>query len=138
MTEQQKDRQSPVGQAWDDVGRQFRLLGETLVSAFKTTWESEEARQHLENIQASLEQMGHDISQAAQQAVSSEEAQKVKAEAKKVAQSAQTAGQETVEEIRPQLIKAFRRIREEVDQIINQMEQKTPEPETTSPPEETA
>jgi len=121
MTEE-KDSQSSAGQTWDDVGQQFRSLGESLASAFKSTWESEESRQHLEKMQESLEAMAEEIGQATRQAVDSEEGEKIKVEVEKAAQSAQAAGQQTVEELRPHLLEAFRRVRSELDQIINRME----------------
>jgi len=110
MTEE-KESQASANETWEEVGQQFRSLGESLASAFKTTWESEETRQHLEKMETGLESIVAEISQAAQKMVDTEEAQKVKAEAEKAAHSAQAAGQQTAEEIRPQLLAAFRKIR---------------------------
>ena len=121
MTEE-KESQASANETWEEVGQQFRSLGESLASAFKTTWESEEARQHLEKMETGLESIVAEISQAAQKMADSDEAQKVKAEAEKAAHSAQAAGQQTAEEIRPQLLAAFRKIRTELDQLINRME----------------
>ena len=110
--ESNKDSQASAGQAWEEVGQQFRLLGESLASAFKETWQSEETCQHLQKMQADLEVMVDEIGQATQKAAESEEMQKVKAEAKKAK-----------EEIQPHLLAAFRKIRGELDQIISRMEQ---------------
>ena len=132
MTEE-KEGQASANQTWEEVGQQFRALGESLASAFKTTWESEETRQHLEKMETGLESIVEEISQAAQKMADSEEAQKLKAEAEKAAQTAQTAGQQTVQEIRPQLLAAFRKIRTELDQLIKRMEaEEQPDPETTA------
>lgn len=119
--------QSAASDAWNEVGRQFKSLGESLASAFNTTWHSDETREHLKGIQAGLEAMVDRISQITKEVSESGEAQKVQAEVEKAAQSAKAAGQETVEEIRPHLLSAFRKIRAELDQMINRMEQ---EPET--------
>jgi uncharacterized membrane protein YccC len=131
MTEE-KEGQASANETWEEVGQQFRALGESLASAFKTTWESEETRQHLEKMETGLESIVEEISQAAQKMADSAEAQKVKAEAEKAAHTAQTAGQQTVKEIRPQLLAAFRKIRTELDQMIKRMEaEEQPDPETT-------
>jgi hypothetical protein len=114
--------QKSANEAWDEVGRQFRSLGESLASAFKSTWESEETRQHLEKMQGELEGMATEIAKTTKHIVDSEEGQKIKAEAEKAAQSAQAAGQKTAEELRPQLMEALRKVRSELDQIINQVE----------------
>jgi type IV secretory pathway TrbL component len=119
---EEKEQQTSAGQAWEDVGRQFRSLGESLASAFKSSWESEETRQHLEKMQTELEAMAAEIARSTKEVVDSEEGQKIKAEVEEAAQSARAAGQETAEELRPHLLDAFRRVRSELDQIITRME----------------
>ena len=81
-----------------------------------------------------LEALVDEISQATQKVAASEEAQQVKAEVEKAAQSAQAAGQETIDEVRPELLAVFQRIRTELDQIINRMEQ--PDSDTASTSDE--
>ena len=130
MTEEKESHSSP-GEAWHEVGQQLRSLGESLAPAFKATWEGEETRQHLEKMQEGLEVMAAEIGQITKQAAASEEAQKIKIEMEKAAQSAQTAGQQTVDEVRPQLLSAFRTLRTELDQIINRMEEQKPASETS-------
>jgi Skp family chaperone for outer membrane proteins len=121
MSEAKEERTS-AGQAWEDVGRQFRSLGESLASAFKSSWEKEETRQHLEKMQAELEAMAAEIARSTQDMVDSEEGQKLKAEVEQAAQSARAAGQQTAEELQPHLLEAFRRVRSELDQIITRLE----------------
>ena len=130
---EEKEGQASANETWEEVGQQFRALGESLASAFKTTWGSEETRQHLEKMETSLESIVDEISQAAQKMADSEEVQKVKVGAEKAAHSAQTAGQQTVEENRPQLLAAFRKIRTELDQMIKRMEaEEQPDPDPTA------
>ena len=120
--------QSAASDAWNEVGQQFKSLGESLASAFNATWHSEETREHLKGMQAGLEAMVDRISQITKEVSESGEAKKVQAEVEKAAQSAKVAGEETIEEIRPHLLSAFRKIRAELDQMISRMEQ---EPEAT-------
>ena len=128
----EKQTQPFASEAWQEVGQKFRALGESLAAAFKATWESEETRQHLEKMQAGLEEMVDEISRATKKVATSEEGQKVKAEVEKAAQSAQAAGQEAMEEVRPHLLAAFQKIRTELDQIIARMEQEEPASETAN------
>ena len=39
-----------TGEAWREVGRQFQALGESLATAFRTAWESEENREHVQDM----------------------------------------------------------------------------------------
>jgi hypothetical protein len=136
MTEQPSENKSTAGQAWEEVGQQFRQLGASLASAFKATWENEDTRQHVEEIQGGLEAIVDEISQATKKVAASEEAEKVKVEVKKAAQSAQVAGQEAIDEVRPELLVVFQRIRAELDQIINRMEPSEPDSDATSDSEQ--
>jgi uncharacterized membrane protein YccC len=133
----EKQAQPSTSEVWQEVGQQFRVLGESLAAAFKASWESKETRQHLEKMQAGLEEMVDEISQATKKVADSEEGQKVKAEFEKAAQSAQVAGQEAIEEVRPHLLTAFQKIRTELDQIIARMEQEDVGAETASDPGDT-
>ncbi len=125
MTEE-KQHKSPSYHTWDEVGQQFRMLGESLASAFKATWENEETQQNVEKMKAGVEAMAAEISEAVKGAAASEEGQKIKSEAKK-------AG----EEIRPHLVAAFRKMRNELDRMIETMEKSDSEtPPTGSEPTE--
>jgi len=68
-------------EAWREVGGQFQALGESLAQAFRTAWESEENRQHLQNMRAGLEAMVDEVDQAIKDASASPEGQKVRQEA---------------------------------------------------------
>ena len=119
----EKDSQSTADQTWAEVGRQFRSLGDSLAAAFKSSWESEETRQHLEKMQAEIEAMATEVARSTRQAVESEEGHKIKVEVENAAESVRAAGQQTAEELQPHLLNAFRQIRSELDQIINRMEE---------------
>lgn len=132
VDEKSTQDQQAASDAWNEVGQHFKALGESLASAFSATWHSEETRQHLKGMQAGLEAMVDRISQVTKEVAESDEAQKVQAEVEKTAQSAKVAGQEAVEEVRPHLLSAFRKIRAELDQMISRMEQEPPPSETSS------
>lgn len=136
--EKPKESQHAAGEAWNEVGQQFRALGESLASAFKVTWQSEETRQHLEGMQAGLEALVDEISQVTKKVADSEEAKKVQVQAEKVAQSAKSASQQTTEEMRPHLLAAFRKIRAELDQMISRIEHDPATSETPTDQEPSA
>ena len=74
---------SETREAWEEVGHQFEQLGTSLATAFKTLWESDETQQHLESLRSGLQSMVDDVSAAVNRTMTTQEAEKVKAEAKK-------------------------------------------------------
>ncbi len=119
MTEEHTTEES-----WREVGRQFQALGESLATAFRTAWESEENSQHLESMKNGLESMVDRVSQAIQEASDSPDGQKVRSEVKKAAQSARAAGEKTMQDAQPHLLSALDRINTELQKVIIRMEGK--------------
>jgi hypothetical protein len=108
---EEKQKETPQQSQWEDIGQQFRALGESLAAAIQATWENETTQKHVESVKTGMTEVANDISAAIKNAADSEEGQRVKVEAQK-------AG----EEIRPHLLNAFRKIKEGLDQIITDME----------------
>ena len=111
-------------ESWREVGRQFQALGEGLAQAFRTAWESEENRQHVENMRAGLESMVEHVSQAIQEACDSPDGQRVRSEVEKAAQSARVAGEKAVQDAQPHLLSALNYVNAELEKIIVQMRPK--------------
>jgi vacuolar-type H+-ATPase subunit I/STV1 len=113
-------------EAWREVGRQFQALGESLAEAFRTAWESEENRQHVQNMRDGLEAMIDQVGQAIKEASASSEAQKMRGEAEKAAESLRGAGEQTWQEARPHLLSALNQINAELQKMIGRLEQEEP------------
>jgi predicted ATP-dependent endonuclease of OLD family len=117
--------EQPTGetrQAWEDVGHQFEQLGQSLATAFRTLWESEETQQNVESLRDGLQSMAADVSAAVNKSLTSEDTEKIKAEAQKAARSAQAATEKTAEEIRPQITNALKQVNEELQKLIERLE----------------
>jgi hypothetical protein len=117
------DEQTAEG-AWHEVGRQFQALGESLAAAFRTAWESEENRQHLESVKAGLESMVGHIDQAIREASATPEAQKVRSEMEKAAQSARSSSAKALQDAQPYLLSALHQVNAEIQKVISRLEQK--------------
>lgn len=109
-------------QAWSEVGQQFKALGESLAQAFRTAWESEENRQHLESMQNGLESMVNDIGQVIQEASTTPEAQTARQEAEKAVESARIAGEKALEDTRPHFLSAMHQVDSELQKLIARLE----------------
>jgi hypothetical protein len=114
--------EQPTQESWREVGDQFKALGESLSRAFRTAWESEENRQHLESMKSGLKAMVDQVGQALEDASASVEGQKVRREAEKAAESARAAGEKALEEARPHVLSAVRQINAEMEKWIRRME----------------
>ena len=110
-------------ESWQEVGRQFQALGESLAQAFRTAWESEENRQHLDSVKSGLESLVDNIGRAIQETGASPEGQRVREEAEKATESARVAGEKALQDARPHLLSALEWMNEEMQKIIGRLEQ---------------
>lgn len=109
-------------EAWAELGRQFKELGQNIVVAFRIAWEKEENRQHLRAMREGLEGLAAEINELLKQTASVPETLRVREQAHKAAQSARLAGQIAFEEARPYLLAALRQLDAELQKLIAQME----------------
>ena len=116
-----------VDETWVEVGRQFQALGESLATAFRTAWESEENRQHLENMRTGLESMVQDIDQAVREASASPEAQQARSDMEKMATSARAAAEKGLQDVQPHLLSALEWINVEMQGLIDLLRQEEQE-----------
>jgi len=132
MTEETHNEQdTPAGasqqgssEAWRGVGEQFKSLGESIAQAFRSAWEDDSNRQFVKEMESGLDSMLDSVSTAINDAAQSPEAQKLRGEAEKVAQSAREAGERAAKDVRPTLLSALRQMNSKVQDLINNLEQK--------------
>lgn len=108
-------------ESWQEVGRQFESLGNSLAQAFKVAWSNVESSTEAQQVKSGLESMLRDVGKAVEDSAATPEAQKVKSEAKRAAESLRIAGEMTVEEARPQIVSALRKANEELQKLIDKM-----------------
>jgi len=126
---------SGTSESWKEVGKQFAALGKSVGEAIQAVWSNEQTQRQVKEVKAGLETMVSEVNTAVNKVTSTPEAQKIKGEAVKAAQSAKAAGEQTVQEVRPQLITALRTLNDEMQKLIDRLEaEPSPAPET--PPDE--
>jgi len=111
-------------EAWRQVGQQFQALGESLAETFRTAWESEETRRHVQNMQGGLEAMVNKVDQALKEAIASPEGEKLRMKAEETAESLQAAGEQTWQEVSPHLLSALNQINAELQKMIGRLKGK--------------
>jgi hypothetical protein len=124
MMTEKTDKQT-TEEAWREVGRQFQTLGESLAEAFRTAWESEENRRHVQNMQDGLEAMVDHVGRAIKEAGASPEGEKIRGEAARAAESLRAAGEQTWQEARPHLLSALTQINAELQKMIARLKEES-------------
>lgn len=117
---------------WQEVGRQFQALGESLAQAMHVAWENESTQRRVQEMRTGLESMARDIGKAVEDTASSPQGQRFREEAHHTAETLRSATEQAVQEIRPQLINALQTLNDELQRLINRIE-KSPSPDSTSP-----
>jgi len=83
--------------------------------------------------------MVNEVGKAIRESAASPQVQQMRTEAEKAAESLRLAGEQTVQEVRPQLLSALHQVNAELQKMISRMEEKPPEKpaaegKTTEPP----
>ncbi len=124
----------PASDPWQEVGKQFQLLGESLATALRAGWESEENRRHLQEMKNGMEAMVREVGSAIQDTAATPQAHQARAEAHRAAESMRAAGQQALQQARPHLVSALRQVNEELQKMINRLESSGSAAGTTPPP----
>jgi hypothetical protein len=127
------ERRQANHEAWQEVGRQFQQLGESLAQAVRTAWNDEENRRRVQEMQGGLEAMVEDVGKAIRDTAKSPEGQQFQANAKRTADQLVSTGEQTIQEIRPHIVNALTQLNQELQKLVNHMEQ---EDKKSNPPEE--
>ncbi len=112
--------------AWDEVGRQFQALGASLAQAVRTAWNDEENRRRVQEMQSGLESMVREVGDAINDTASSPEGQKLQQDAKRAAEDLVDAGEKTVQEVRPHLMRALEQLNDEMTRLVDRLSKKEP------------
>ncbi len=121
----EKTNKQPTGQsaeAWREVGKQFEVLGQTLAEAVRTSWYSEDNRKRLQEMQGGLESMAKQVTTAIKESAANPNAEQAKTQVKRTAETMRSAGEQTVQEIRPHLVNALHLLNEELEKLVKRME----------------
>ncbi|MCL5997649.1 MAG: hypothetical protein M1546_16570, partial [Chloroflexi bacterium] len=124
QTEGTQQSQHTSNEAWQEVGKQFQALGESLATAFRTAWEDEQNRKRVQEMQKGVEAMVNEVGQAIKETAKTPQAQQAKEDVKKAAESMRVAGEQTMQEVRPHLVAALQQLNDELQRLIGRMEQR--------------
>ena len=121
VNQEQDNTSKSTEESWQEVGRQFEVLGSSLAQAFRTAWSNIETSTEAQQVKTGLESMLREVGQAIDDTTKTPEAQKLKEDAKRTAESLRTAGEQTVQEARPQILSALQKANDELQKLIDKM-----------------
>ena len=111
-----------TNQSWEDVGKQFQTLGESIAAAFRSAWGKDETRQSFQKMQTGLEGMVTEIRQAMQETFNAEDVGQLKTDVRKTVDDIAGQGKQTFQEVRPHLVGALQQVNQELQKLIDRME----------------
>ena len=114
-----ESRPPQAGESWREMGRQFQQLGESLSAAFRAAWDDEQVRRQAEHAKDGLEALAREVGKVVSEMAQSPDGRRATSGAVK---SVRTAGEETVQEIRPHLEDALRQINRELQRFVDRMQ----------------
>ncbi len=118
--------------SWQEVGLQFQALGESLAQAMRAAWENEETQRRLQEMRTGLESMARDVGKAVEDTANTPQGQKIRQEAHHTADSLRSATEQTIQEVRPQLISALQTLNDELQKLVSRIEN-NPAPGSSTP-----
>lgn len=124
---------TPKNDSWQEVGRQFQELGNSLAQAVRTSWENEETQRRLQEMRAGLESMAQQVGKAIDDTANTPQGQRVRENAGRAAESLRSATEQTVQEVRPQLITALEELNHQLQKLIDRMGGRNTPPPTPPP-----
>jgi len=107
--------------AWEDVGHQFQALGASLAQAVRSAWNDEENRRRVQEMQSGLEAMVREVGDAISDTANSPQGQNLQQDAKRAAENLVDAGEKTVQEVRPHLMRALEQLNGELQKLVDRM-----------------
>jgi hypothetical protein len=129
MSEEPKTTPEPSGQSnstaqnnWQDVGQQFKELGESLAGAFRSAWENEDNQRRMQEMRTGLESMVREVGKAIDDTAHSPQGQHFSEEAAKTYDKVRAASEQTAQEVRPQLISALQQLNTELQKLVDRIE----------------
>lgn len=133
MDDQQKNQPSG-SDAWREVGKEFQTLGKSLADAVRAGLTNEENRRRIQEMQSGLEAMVREVNSAIKESYTSPQAQQARSQAGRAAGSLRTAGEQTLQEIRPQIVAALRQLNQELEKMTNRMRSEKESGKAEEPP----
>src|SRR5258708_32154602 len=111
----------PTAEAsWDDVVREFQLLGKTLADAVWAAWGGQDGRERVRELQNSLQSIIDEVNRAVDQGIATPEAQQARAPLTRLTESIRVATERTTEELRPELLALLRQANAELRRLTAQ------------------
>ncbi len=116
MTEEKSSKES-----WRQVGHELETLGESLANTFRAAWAKAEGSAGVEEMQSGLEAMVDKVGRAINDVGPSAQEAGVRQKLEETAEALHSAGSQTFEEVRPQVVSALEQVNAELQNLIKNL-----------------
>jgi ElaB/YqjD/DUF883 family membrane-anchored ribosome-binding protein len=130
----QTEASTSAQDTWEEVGKQFQQLGESLAAVFQNTWNDEKNRKWMQEMKSGLQSAVENVRVAIHEASASSEGQELRGEVKRTAEKLRDAGEQTAQELRPHVLSALRKVSEELQKFADHMEKESEGDDPTQGP----
>jgi hypothetical protein len=115
-----KPRRPSADTSWEDVAREFQLLGKTLGDAVWAAWGGQDGQARVRELQNSLQSIIDEVNRAVDQGIATPEAQQAREQLGRLTESIRVATERTTEELRPELLALLRQANAELRRLTGQ------------------
>jgi hypothetical protein len=115
-----KPRKPSADTSWDDVAREFQLLGKTLGDAVWAAWGGQDGQTRVRELEKSLQSIVDEVNRAVDQGIATPEAQQAREQLGRLTESIRVATERTTEELRPELLALLRQANAELRRLTGQ------------------
>src|SRR5713226_8159383 len=115
-----KPRKPSAETSWEDVAREFQLLGKTLGDAVWAAWGGQDGQARGRELQISLQAIVDEVNRAVDQGIATPEAQQAREQLGRLTESLRVATERTTEELRPELLAPLRQANAELRRLSGQ------------------
>jgi hypothetical protein len=111
----QADAPHSDAEAWREVGRQFKDLGQSIAAALQAAWKDEEVRRQAQEMKTGLESLVSEVGRAIDDTANSPQVRQATSEAAR-------ATRQAAQQARPKLVEALKSVNQELQTLIARME----------------
>jgi hypothetical protein len=117
-----KPRKPRADTTWEDVGREFVMMGHTLGDALRAAWDNHAADDQVRGMRESLNSLADEVNRTVAQGFETPEGARARAQLEQLTESIRSALEQTGDELRPELLTLLRQANAELRRLTGQGE----------------
>ena len=117
-----RPRKPRADTTWEDIGREFVVMGHTLGDALRVAWQKHATDDQVRGMRDSLTSIADEVNRSVEQGFETPEGQRAREQLEKLTESIRKALEQTGDELRPELLTLLRQANAELRRMTGQEE----------------